>query len=153
MILAVVFLALSIAAAVYVARLRRIHRAIVALVTAGVAAGAVVGSIPGAFAIVGLAVVAASGPPRGNSWPLVMTLTACGALAGITLGAGGAGLLARRHVSRVGVRAASAAAFALIGVGLSALVLWSTPNAPSEVLGVLAALVTATSVLGFVLPR
>lgn len=154
-VLAALLTLLVTGAALAVASHRRIHRAIVALVAAFVALGAIVGSIPGALVLIGLTVVAATGPPTGVSWPFWTTLAALGTLAGIAFGAGGAGALARPHVNRIGVRTASTALFAIVGVGLSAIVLAMTPTADvtGAVLGMLGALTTATSVLGFVLPR
>lgn len=155
MLLASLFTLLAVALTLAVARRRRIHHAILALVAAAVGSGGVTGTIPGALLLLGLITVAATGPSSGTNWAFWTTLAACGTLAGIAGGAGIAGLLARPHVDRVAIRAASTALLALVGVGLSAVVLAVTP--PAAVTGglfsILIALVTATSVLGFTLPR
>jgi hypothetical protein len=153
MLLAVLLTLLATGAALAVARRRRIHRAILVLVGAFIALGAVIGSIPGAFVLIGFAVVAATGPPTGIDWAFWTTLAAIWTLAGLALGAYGAGALSRPRVNRVALRAASTALFALVGVGLSAGVLTVSPSAPNAVLLVLGALITATSLLGFVIPR
>lgn len=105
-----------------------------------------------ALVLIGLIVTGARGGPVGINW-VWTTLAALGTLSGIALGAGGAGALARPHVNHIGRRAASAALFALLGVGLSAIVLVVTPDAKDSILAMLGALITATSVLGFVVPR
>lgn len=153
MLLAVLLTLLASGAALVVARRRRIHRVVLALVGAFVALGAFIGSIPGAFVLIGLVTVAATGPPTGVNWAFWTTLAASGTLGGLALGAYGAGSLSRPHVNRVAVRAASTALFALLGVGLSAIVLSVTPDTGTPLLGLLASLVTAMSVLGFVVPR
>jgi hypothetical protein len=147
MLLAALFTCLAVGLTLAIASRRRIHRAIVALVAACVASGAVGGSIPGAFILLGLSTVATTRP----NWPLWTTLAACGTLAGIAVGAGIAGALARPHVNRIALRAASTALFALVGIGLSAIVLAASP--PSDGLLWLLPLITSTSVLGFVIPR
>lgn len=153
MLLAVLLTLLASGAALAVASRRRIHRAILALVAAFVALGAVIGTIPGAVILIGLVVGAATGPPTGVNWAFWTTLAAVGTLGGLAIGAYGAGALARPRVNRVALRAASTALFALVGVGLATLVLWITPDARAPMLALLASLVTATSVLGFVIPR
>jgi hypothetical protein len=153
MLLAVLLTLLATGSALAVASRRRIHRAILALVAAFVAVGAVIGSIPGAFVLIGFTVVAATGPSTGISWAFWTTLAAMGTLAGLALGAYGAGALSRPRVNRVALRAASSALFALFGVGLSAIVLAVTAKQDEALLVVLPALVIATSVLGFTLPR
>lgn len=152
MLLAAFFTVLAVAVTVAIARRRRIHRAILALVAGGVAVGAAIGSIPGAVALIGLTVGAATGPSTGINWALWTTLAALGTLSGIALGAAAAGSVARPHVNRVAVRAASTAAFAILGVGLSAIVSSVTADGSTALLALLGALVTATSVLGFVVP-
>lgn len=125
MLLAILLTTLAAGAALAVASRRRIHRAILALVAAFVALGAVIGSIPGAFVLIGLVVGAATGPPTGINWAFWTTLAASGTLAGL----------------------------ALVGVGVSAIVLALTSSTDDRLLFALPALVTATSVLGFVIPR
>jgi hypothetical protein len=153
MLLAALLTCLAAGLTLAVASRRRIHRAVLALVAACVAAGAIIGSVPGAIVLIGLTVVAATGPSTGIDWAFWTTLAAAGTLAGIAFGAGGAGALARSHVNRVAIRAASAALFALVGVGLSAIVLAVTPTASDGLLWLLPLLITSTSVLGFVVPR
>lgn len=154
MLLALLFTVVVLALTLVVAKRRRIHHAILALVAAAVGSGGVAGTIPGAFILLGLITVAATGPSSGINWAFWTTLAACGTLAGIAGGAGVAGMLSRPHVNRVALRAASTALFALVGVGLSAIVLAATsPTAlTGELFSVLITLVTATSVFGFVLP-
>ena len=151
--LCVLLTVLASGAALAIASRRRIRRVILALVAAFVALGAFIGSIPGAFVLIGLVTVAATGPSTGINWAFWTTLAASGTLAGLAVGAYGAGALSRPHVNRVALRAASTALFALIGVGLSAIVLAITAKADDGLLVVLPALITATSVLGFVIPK
>lgn len=155
MLLSVVFTLLAFGLAFHVARLRRIHPAVVALVAGGVGSGAVIGSVPGAIVLIGLTVVASTGPSSGIPWAFWTTLAAVVTLAGITIGAGTAGLLARPHVNRVALRAASASAFAIVGVAISAAILTALgpDSSSSALLWSLPVLVVATSTLGFVLPR
>ena len=156
MVFALVVTFVAIALAFGLAEKRRIHPAVVALVAQGITAGAVIGSIPGAFALIGLTVVAATGPASGINWTMWTTLAALGTLGGIAIGAGCAGSLADRHVGSIARRAASAAAFAIGGVAISAAIIWASSSASGgsdHLLWSLPLLVVATSTLGFVVPR
>jgi hypothetical protein len=155
MLLATFLTLLVTAVTLAIAARRRIHRAVVGLVAAFVGSGLFIGSIPGALILICLIAVSASGPSSGTSWALWTTLAPLGTLSGVALGAYGAGAVSRPHVNRVALRAASTAVFAIVGVALSTAVLLATPKESTSggLFSILCALITATSVLGFVVPK